>query len=148
MSENVFNEQDRLSETAGVTREGQMNCLMRPLMIALGFAAVALGVIGIFVPGLPTTVFLLIALWAFSKSSDRFHSWLYNHPRLGAPIRDWHEHGVIPLRAKVMAIAMMTISMIWISLGIAESWALPAIVGACLVPIAGFIVTRPSHPHA
>ena len=65
-------------------------CGLRYALIGLGWVNVALGAIGIVVPGMPTTVFLLIALWAFSKSSERFRTWLYEHRRLGPPIRAWH----------------------------------------------------------
>ena len=77
---------------------------------------------------MPTTVFLLVALWAFSKSSERFRTWLYDHKHLGPPIRDWHEHRVIPARAKIVALAMMAASL------------------AILVPVAAFILSRPSRP--
>lgn len=120
--------------------------LARPFLLALGWIAVALGVIGVVVPGLPTTPFLLVALWAFSKTSKRFHDWLYNHPRLGPPLRDWRQHGVIPVKAKVLAIATMTVSLLWIIFGIADDWVMPTIVAACLVPPAIFILTRPSLP--
>ena len=54
-------------------------CGLRYLLIGFGWFNVALGAIGVVVPGMPTTVFLLIALWAFSKSSERFRTWLYEH---------------------------------------------------------------------
>ena len=65
-----------------------------------------LGLVGIFIPGLPTTVFLIIAFWAFSKSTERFQNWLWFHPKFGPPIRAWHMHRVIPVRAKIFAAAM------------------------------------------
>ena len=120
--------------------------LARPFLLAMGWVAVVLGVIGVVVPGLPTTPFLLVALWAFSKSSKRFYDWLYNHPRLGPPLRDWRQQGVIPMKAKVLAIATMTLSLLWIIFGIANDWVLPTIVAACLIPPAIFILTRPSQP--
>lgn len=127
---------------AGTVRAGRLG---RPLLLLFGWTNVGIGVVGLFVPGLPTTGFLLMALWAFSKSSPRFHDWLYNHPRLGPPLRDWREHGVIPPRAKLLAVSMMALSLAWVSFGIAESWQGPALMAACLVPVALFIVTRPSH---
>jgi uncharacterized membrane protein YbaN (DUF454 family) len=116
--------------------------------MVFGWLNVVLGAIGIVVPGMPTTVFLLIALWAFSKCSARFHGWLYNHKTLGPPIRDWHERRMIPARAKVAAVAMMTLSVTILALFVAESWLLPGAVAACLVPVAAFILTRPSRPVA
>ncbi len=120
------------------------SCAMRYGLVAFGWLNVALGAIGVVVPGMPTTIFLLIALWAFSKSSERFRSWLYTHPRLGPPIRDWHEHRVIPVRAKILAVAMMSLSVAILALFVAGDGLLPMMVGGALVPIAAFIVTRPS----
>lgn len=117
---------------------------VRQALLALGWACVALGIVGIFVPGLPTTVFLLIAAWAFSRSSQRFHRWLYDHPRLGRPIRDWHAHRVIPLRAKLLALTMMTASVTVLAVFVSAHWALPVGVGALLALIAAYIVSRPS----
>jgi uncharacterized membrane protein YbaN (DUF454 family) len=122
------------------------NCWMRWILLAFGWANVALGVIGAFLPGLPTTVFLLIALWAFSRSSLRFHGWLWHHPRLGPPVRDWHTHKVIPRKAKWLAILTMTASFVYIADFVASDWKLPALMAAILVPVALFIVTRASAP--
>ncbi len=119
-------------------------CWLRYGLIGFGWVNVALGAIGIVVPGMPTTVFLLIALWAFSKGSERFRTWLYEHRRLGPPIRAWHEHGVIPARAKTAALAMMTLSLA--IMAAAGGWQLPAIAGAIMVPVALFIGSRPSRP--
>ncbi len=114
-------------------------------LIAFSAINVALGVAGMFLPVMPTTVFLLMALWAFSKSSHRFHRWLYDHPRLGRPLRDWHAHRVIPRRAKILAVSMMSMSWLIVVYVSAGGWVVPAIVGACLLPVAAFIVTRRSH---
>jgi uncharacterized membrane protein YbaN (DUF454 family) len=119
-------------------------CGLRYALIGLGWINVGLGAIGIIVPGMPTTVFLLIALWAFSKSSERFRTWLYEHRRLGPPIRAWHQHGVIPARAKAAALAMMTLSLT--IMAATGAWQLPVIAGAIMVPVAVFIVSRPSRP--
>ena len=112
-------------------------------LFALGVVCVILGVAGLMLPVLPGTVFFLVALWAFARSSPRFHAWLYHHPRLGASLRQWHTHRVIPLRAKFMAVAMMAISLLIVTLYVAEDWVLPSILGAILAAVATYIVTRP-----
>lgn len=122
------------------------DCAMRYGLLALGWFMVALGIIGLIVPGFPGTVFLLIALWAFSKCSERFHDWLYNHKTLGPPIRGWHQHRAIPRYAKVAAVATMSASFAVTTIWVAESWMLPAGLAACFIPIVTFILTRPSHP--
>ena len=120
--------------------------LTRPFLLALGWLAVLLGFIGVFVPGIPTTPFLLVALWAFSKTSRKFHNWLYNHPKVGKSLREWHQHGVITVRVKVLAIATMGGSFLWICFGIADDWVLTTFAGAFLMPPAIFIITRPNKP--
>ncbi|MHA1153828.1 MAG: YbaN family protein [Alphaproteobacteria bacterium] len=112
-------------------------------LIAFGWLCVGLGVIGAFLPVIPTTIFLILALWAFSKSSARFHRWLYRHPNLGRPLRDWHAHRVIPVPAKCLALTMMTASLLFVTFFVAEGWALPLGLALVLAAVASYIVTRP-----
>lgn len=117
---------------------------MRLIYISIGGIAVVLGVIGIFLPLLPTTPFLLVAAWAFAKSSPRLDAWLATHPRLGPPLRDWRERGAVPGRAKTIAVVGMAASLIYILLVPsipAYGKIVAAIVLACC---ATFILTRPS----
>jgi uncharacterized membrane protein YbaN (DUF454 family) len=88
------------------------NRFVRYALQGVGWLSVALGVIGIFLPILPTTPFLLLAAACFARSSPRFYNWLVNHPRLGPWIRDFLEGNGIPLKGKVYAIGTM-----WISIG-------------------------------
>ncbi|RZA08047.1 MAG: DUF454 domain-containing protein, partial [Proteobacteria bacterium] len=69
---------------------------MRFLYLTIGWISLALGILGIFLPLLPTTPFVLLAGICFAKGSPRMHAWLINHPRLGPPIKDWQERRVIP----------------------------------------------------
>ncbi|MBX8519189.1 YbaN family protein [Pseudomonas cichorii] len=80
---------------------------VRYLLVAVGWASVSLGVIGIFLPVLPTTPFLLLAAACFARSSPRFYNWLVNHKRLGPWIRDYLAGNGIPLKGKVYAIGLM-----------------------------------------
>ncbi len=77
--------------------------------IAAG-ASILLGVVGLFLPLMPTVPFLLFAAFCFSRSCERCERWMLEHPRFGPPIRDWREHRAVPLRVKQFAISMMTIS--------------------------------------
>ena len=70
--------------------------------------------------------------------------WLYSHPRLGRTLRTWHVHGVIPARAKMAAVTMMSGSLVYVNLFISEGWQLPVGLGLVLASIATFIVSRPS----
>ena len=119
---------------------------MKPLLFLLGWFFFGLGAVGVVVPGLPTTPLMLLALWAFSKSSKRFHDWLYNHPLFGPPLQSWEEHGVISLRVKVVALLAMTGALAYMVLGIGvPTWVL---VFTVLVMAYGvhFILRRPSRP--
>ena len=117
---------------------------VRIAMLAFGWLNVGLGALGLVLPVMPTTVFLLIALWAFSKSSLGFHRWLYEHPTLGRTIRDWHAHRVIAVRAKLLAVTTMAASLLYVTLFVAETWTLPAAVAAVLAIVGAYILTRPS----
>ena len=86
---------------------------MRPLWLAAGVVAVALGLIGIALPLLPTTPFMILAAACFARSSPRFYQWLVDHPRLGPWIRDYLDGNGIPLKGKVYAIGLM-----WLSIGV------------------------------
>jgi len=76
---------------------------MRFFWISFGTLSLALGIIGIFLPLMPTVVFLLIAAFCYARSSERLHGWLITHPRLGPPIVDWNRSGAIRRRAKWLA---------------------------------------------
>lgn len=109
----------------------------------LGLAALGLGIAGLFLPLLPTTVFLLIAAWAFARSSPRLDGWMRNHPRLGPPLKDWEERGAIPRRAKVLAVAMMATS--WGVLYFTHAAPIALIgSGVVLACVATYVVTRPA----
>lgn len=83
---------------------------LRRLLICIGWLSIAAAVVGLFLPLAPSVPFLLLAVFCFSKSSERFHSWLVEHKHLGPMIRDYLLHGGIPLRGKVVAIGMIWIS--------------------------------------
>lgn len=131
------------SENCKNVTPAQQYCWARWLFFAFGWLNVGLGLIGIVVPGMPTTVFLIAALWAFSKSSERFRLWLWNHPVFGASIRDWHEHRVIPYRAKILATSMMALSLAVVA-AFSEDLMLPMAMLVVMVPAALYVNTRAS----
>jgi uncharacterized membrane protein YbaN (DUF454 family) len=99
------------------------------LLQGFGWLSVVLGVIGIFLPVLPTTPFLLLAAACFARSSPRFYHWLINHPRLGPWIAGYLNGSGIPLKGKVYAIGLM-----WISIGFSCWWVVvPWVQGLMLV---------------
>ncbi|MGD9661454.1 MAG: YbaN family protein [Porticoccaceae bacterium] len=84
---------------------------------SLAFAAIALAAIGVILPGLPTTPFLLVSAWAAKNGWPPLEEWLLNHVRYGAVIRDWRSYRVVPRKAKWLASGLMlsTVVMIWLS---------------------------------
>ena len=80
---------------------------MKYLLIILGSLSLALGVIGIFLPVLPTTPFLLLSAALYVRSSEKLYQWLINQKYLGTYIRNFREHHAIPLRAKIISITMI-----------------------------------------
>ncbi len=134
-----------MSDSSPIPESRVFNCTwMRYGLMSIGIAATGLGILGAFLPVMPSTVFFLIALWAFSKSSLRMHRWLFTHPRFGHHLRAWHVHRVIPRRAKILAVSMMAASFLFVTVFVAKSWFLPTILAAVLGTIAAYIVTRAS----
>ena len=113
------------------------------ILLALGWICVGLGFIGIFVPGLPTTIFLIIALWAFTKSSKRLRNWLLNHKRFGPILRNWQEHRVVPLRAKILMV-ILQISVVIIVQYTFDNLIISFGLAAILVLVASYVLSLPS----
>ena len=113
-----------------------------PFLI-LGFAAVAVGLVGVVVPLLPTTPFLIVAAWCFARSSQRLHDWLYGHRLFGPMLRDWDENRVIPTWAKVCACTAMAASFTYVVLTRDLPVWLLAVTALCLIAIAAYILSKP-----
>ncbi|MDK1024436.1 MAG: YbaN family protein [Gammaproteobacteria bacterium] len=116
---------------------------IRLIYLSVGWVCTALGIIGAFLPVMPTTPFLLVAVWAFSRSSPRLKKWLYHHPRYGETIRDWFEHGAIDNRIKIFAIVTMSLSAP-IVYAFTQNLILATIHATCIVLVALFLISRPS----
>ncbi len=112
---------------------------------ALGWVCLGLGSLGIILPVLPTTPFLLVAVWAFSKASPELAARIRAHPRYGPYILAWENYGVIPNFAKVLAVLMMSGSFAWLYLGTDAPLPVKAVIGVTLAAVAVYIVTRPGH---
>lgn len=119
---------------------------MRPLLFILGWLLFGLGVVGVFLPVLPTTPFMLLALWCFARSSDRFHDWLYTHRLFGPPLQLWTKHKVIPLAAKRIALFFMTVSLIYLFVFLDVAIWAKALMSTSMALGAWFILTKPSLP--
>ena len=83
---------------------------MKVFLIIAGTVCLFLGIIGIFVPLLPTTPFLLLSAAAYFRGSERLYNWLINHKYLGVYIRNFREHKAIPLRAKIFSVTLLCLT--------------------------------------
>ena len=100
---------------------------VRWLLMGLALLSLATGIVGIFVPGLPTTVFVLIAAWAASRSSPRLHAWLLRHRVFGPMIVNWRNGGTVSRRAKWSATAAMAVCIAILFFSSSRAWVAEAV---------------------
>ncbi|NRB72315.1 MAG: YbaN family protein [Xanthomonadales bacterium] len=119
---------------------------MKLAWIGLGFLALGLGIIGIALPLLPTTPFVLLAAFCFARSSERLHQWLLQHPLFGPMISNWRDHGAIGRGTKLLSVSSMAAVLLagWLLLEL-PGWLLltQAVV---LTLCAAFVLSRPEPP--
>jgi hypothetical protein len=96
---------------AGARVREHRSPLVRGMLVGAGVVCVALGVLGIFLPLLPTTPFMLLAAACFARSSRRFHDWLLANRTFGPLVREWEQHRSIPRRTKLTAIVLMSLTL-------------------------------------
>jgi len=120
----------------------------RGAYLALGIACVGLGVLGAFLPVLPTTPLLLVALWAFSRSSTRLEQWLLHHERFGPRLRAFREHRVVPWSVKALAWTTMAITLALMIASRRVPW--PGIAATAALMLWGvvYVARCPSRPPA
>ena len=116
-------------------------CTMKYIYIATGSLFLALGVIGIFLPVLPTTPFLLLAAALFFKGSPRIYNWLLEHKYLGPYIRSFREERAIPLRAKIISVALLWITALHCVLFLFPYWWLKGMMALVTIGVTIYILS-------
>ena len=96
---------------------------MRILLTILGLISLGLGILGAFLPVLPTTPLLLLAAALFLRGNKELYEWLMHHPRLGPYITNFMTHKAIPLRVKVVAVTTLWLTLLYCAIFVAEHWA-------------------------
>ncbi len=118
--------------------------MMRALWLILGCVMLALGVIGAFLPVMPTTIFLILAVGCFSRSSPRLERWLLDSPTYGPSLRAWREQGAVSRKGKLYASLGMVVGYGLFWWGAHPSFWLAAGVGLFFLASAAYVLTRPS----
>ncbi|WP_305988147.1 YbaN family protein [Roseibium sp. MMSF_3544] len=112
----------------------------------LGTGCVGLGIVGAFLPLLPSTIFFIMAAACFARSSPALEARILNHPVFGPPVIAWREHGAIPPKAKIIAVAGMAFGFAMFYWTSSPALWLSIVVGLFLVGCATYVLSRPSGP--
>lgn len=118
------------------------NWLTRFLLSLLAVTSLGLGIAGIFIPGLPTTVFILIAGWAAARSSPRLHAWLWQHKLFGPMLQNWSQGGLVSRKAKYSAATMMAVCAAVLWLTPTPTW-VRLLATSCMVVVLAWLCSRP-----
>ena len=113
------------------------------ILLIVGWSCVGLGFVGIFIPGIPTTIFLIIALWAFARSSKKFHAWLLKHQRFGPILRNWESHKVVPIKAKIVMVILQILVVIMVQYTF-NSLFITVTLLIVLILVAWYVISLPS----
>ncbi len=116
----------------------------RLIYLGIGWLSLGMAVAGIILPILPTTPMLLVAVWAFGKSSPELAEKIRNHRVCGPPVRDWQDHGVISTKAKFLAISIMGLMGGWLWMFSSLPGWLTLLIIAVMVGAGVFVGSRPS----
>lgn len=122
------------------------SAFLRWMLFSCGWIFIACGVIGIFLPIMPTVPFLLLAATCFAKSSERFHRWLMEHNQLGPLLHDYLKGAGIPLRSKLMALSMIWVSFPTSVVLFAEALWLKVFLIAAAVAVSSYLLFLPTAP--
>lgn len=120
-----------------------MTSPIRIVWLVLGVLCVGLGVIGMIVPLMPTTIFLILAAGCFTRSSPQLEAKLLGHPRFGPVIRAWRREGAIPRRGKQAACVGITVGYALFWLGARPHWPVALLVAAAMAACALWMISRP-----
>ena len=120
-----------------------MKDIYKYFLMSLGWLCVGIAFIGIFTPGIPTTPLLIVALWAFAKSSKKLHTWLINHKRFGPILNNWEKHKVVPKNAKIIMVIFQILAVIMFYYS-TKSLLYASLLLVLLIFVAWYVISLPS----
>ncbi|EPZ51718.1 PF04304 family protein [Bacteriovorax sp. BAL6_X] len=121
-----------------------INKSKKAIYLSFGIAFVILAFIGIFLPLIPTTPFLLLSAYFFSQSNEKYYQWLLDHKVFGQIITDWNKYGVVSVKSKIMAISMIVALFSYTLIYVEVNPTIKVIVSLIGVGVIVFLLTRPS----
>jgi uncharacterized membrane protein YbaN (DUF454 family) len=130
-----------MTDTGGTAERSRLS---RAVFLVVGLLFVAIGLVGVALPVLPTTPFLILAVACFARSSLRLEAWLLDHPRFGPPLRLWRDRGAIPPRAKAAAAAGSALGFVLFQITTHPGPLATATVALFMLGGLGYVLTRPS----
>jgi uncharacterized membrane protein YbaN (DUF454 family) len=110
--------------------------------LLLAYLFLALAIIGVFLPGLPTVPFLLLSAWFAARGSERLHRWLYAHPHFGKLLIDWEQQGAISHPSKIAAVVMLSVSWIIMYFITDNPWIMAALA-VLFIAVTAYLFSRP-----
>ena len=121
----------------------------RQIWTGVGLTLVGLGLIGVVVPGMPTTIFMILALYCFRRGSEKFENWLLNHKVFGPTLQDWERHKGIKRRTKIIAVVTLAVFIclsLVVIMVISKNPLVVAIVVGTGLAVSWYILSRPTIP--
>jgi uncharacterized membrane protein YbaN (DUF454 family) len=134
---------DPLAGAGSLSGNGHSAAAIRFAYLVAGFILLGLGIIGAFLPLMPTTIFVILAAACFARSNQRMEAWLLAHKRFGPLIVAWRSERAIPRRAKVLAVIGMVVGYIAFLFGARPDLWVNLFVLAIFIACAWYVVSRP-----
>ena len=118
------------------------NGILNILYTIFGLISLTLGVLGAFLPVLPTTPFLLLSAFLFLRGNRRLYDWLMNHPRLGSYIKNFTIHKAIPLRVKIVSVSTLWLTLLYCAIFVAGHWAMRGLFILIAICMTGYALSH------
>jgi len=135
------------SDFSGIQQKGAWGNFKRIILLISGTISLGLGILGIFLPLLPTTVFLLIAAYCYARSSEKFYSWLMNNKLFGNYIRNYREKKGITIGTKIISLSFLWLTILYSAIFIVENLVIQIVLILIAVGVSIHLLTIRTYKH-